>query len=109
MKRREFCKFLTGSAAAAATFPLGVGKAAPQSAAFGTPTQSYAELCATPELNRAFYALRGNEVVTERLDPAIWKEAGWNWRENKPLPQGWWNGVPMQAPIAGLAGQGPFQ
>jgi alpha-L-fucosidase len=112
MRRREFCK-LMGSAGAAAALPFNFQKALAQGiaepAGFNQLTQTYAQLCATPELERVFYALRGNAVVPEKLDEATWKEPGWGLPDKPPMPTGWWNGVPLQAPVPGLAGQGPFQ
>jgi alpha-L-fucosidase len=112
MRRREFCK-LMGSAGAAAALPFNFQKALAQGiaepAGFNQLTQTYAQLCATPELERVFYALRGNAVVPEKLDEATWKEPGWGLPDKPPMPTGWWNGVPLQAPVPDLAGQGPFQ
>ena len=83
MRRREFCK-LAGAAGAAAALPLNFGKAFAQGAVgpagFNQLTQSYAQLCATPELQRHFYARRGTAVVPERLDEATWKDPPWDWR-----------------------------
>jgi len=102
-----------GSAGAAAALPFNFQKALAQGiaepAGFNQLTQTYAQLCATPELERVFYALRGNAVVPEKLDEATWKEPGWGLPDKPPMPTGWWNGVPLQAPVPGLAGQGPFQ
>jgi alpha-L-fucosidase len=112
MRRRDFCK-LAGAASAAAALPFGFGKAFAQSvspaARFNQLTQSYAQFTATPELQRAFYALRGTAVVPERLDEATWKDPPWDWLGAQKAPNGWWYDVPLEAPIAGLAGAGPFQ
>ena len=108
MKRRDFCKLLAGTGAAA-SFPLAraFAQTLPASA-FNRIVQSYAQFCATPELQRVFYALRRDSVISERLDEASWKEPGWGWPEHQDVPAGWWDGVPTQAPIPGLAGEGPF-
>ena len=112
MRRRDFCK-LAGAASAAAALPLGLGKAFAQSvspaARFNQLTQSYAQFAVTPELQRAFYALRGTAVVPERLDEATWKDPPWDWLGAQKAPNGWWYDVPLETPIAGLAGEGPFQ
>ena len=111
MERRDFCKLLAG-AGAAATLPFAMGRAFAQplaAAAFNRLVQTYAQFCATPEFQRVFYALRGSSTVSERLDEASWKEPGWGWPEHQALPPGWWDGVPAQAPVAGLAGEGPFR
>jgi alpha-L-fucosidase len=112
VRRRDFCK-LAGAASAAAALPLNFGKAFAQRVAeragFNRLTQSYAEFCATPELQRLFYALRGTAVVPERLDEATWKDASWDWLGGQKVPSGWWYDVPFEAPIASLAGTGPFQ
>ena len=112
MRRRDFCK-LAGAASAAAAQPFGLGKAFAQSvslaARFNQLTQSYAQFAATPELQRAFYALRGTAVVPERLDEATWKDPPWDWLGAQKAPNGWWYDVPLEAPIADLAGAGPFQ
>ena len=108
MQRRTFCSLLGGTfAAAALASKSGVARAA--AAAFNRLGQTYAEFCATPEMQRLFYALRGGAVAPERLDPASWKEPGWGLPADPPMPSGWWNGVPLEAPVAGLAGSGPFR
>ena len=113
MRRRDFCNLLASGAGAAAALPLSFGKAFAQGiaepAGVNRLTQTYAQFCATPEMQRPFYALQGNAVVAERLDQASWKEPGWGWPTAQALPSGWWNGVPMHAPVGGLAGEGPFQ
>ena len=110
MRRREFCKLMAGGAAALPfSFKGALAQTISQPPGFNQLTQSYAQLCATPELERVFYALRGNAVLPEKLDEATWKEPGWGLPDKPPMPTGWWNGVPLRSPIPGLAGQGPFQ
>ena len=110
MQRRDFCKFLAGgSALAAAPFGRASGAERGGPAGFNQISQSYAQLCETPELQRQFYALRGLDIVPEKLDPATWKEPGWGWPTDHSLPKGWWDGVPLTAPVPGLAGKGPFE
>jgi alpha-L-fucosidase len=106
LKRREFCKWAAGGAAAAA---LPFDRLFAASAAFNRLERSYAEFCATPEQQRTFHALRGTAVVAEQLVEASWKELGYEGPVERTFPPGWWNGVPLQAPVPGLAGEGPFQ
>ena len=110
MKRRTFCKLLAGGAAAAALpFKTGVARAA-IAPGFNGLTMDYAQFCALPEQERVFYELKGDSIVQERLDPASWKLSDDFWGPSKlPTPMPTWDGVPMQAPVPGLAGQGPFQ
>lgn len=103
MQRREFCKFVAGVAGAAATRRLTAATAPRES------SLSYAEFCATDESQRVFSALHDNRIVPERLDPASWKEPGWGLPTDQAVPAGWWNGVPLEPQVAGLAGAGPFQ
>ena len=98
-----------GAAALPFSFKGALAQTISQPPGFNQLTQSYAQLCATPELERVFYALRGNAVLPEKLDEAAWKEPGWGLPDKPPMPTGWWNGVPLRSPIPGLAGQGPFQ
>lgn len=111
MRRRNFCKLLAGGAAVAlvpaelrAAFD---GAAIPPG--FNHYRQSYAEFCATGELQRQFYALKGTAIVPEKLDEATWTRSVWDDdRPALPIPGGSWDGVPMKAPIAGLTGNGPY-
>jgi alpha-L-fucosidase len=112
MKRREFCR-LMGGAAAAAALPLNARKAFAEATGlplgFNQLTQSYSQFCATPETQRRFYGFKGNAIVEEKLEPG-WKLSDDFWGVTKldtPMPT--WDGVPMTAPVPGLAGQGPFQ
>ena len=114
MRRRHFFKLVAGTAAAA-SLPLPKGAAAqPLSEPSRTPrgfdrdTYDYAQFCAIPERERVFYALRGHAITAERLNEARWRPSGWGHPPRLPLPGGSWDGVPMCAPLAGLAGQGPY-
>jgi alpha-L-fucosidase len=109
MKRRSFCKMLAGTAAAAAV-PLGArrGLAAGAAPAFERVRETYARFCATPELRRVFYALRGRNLATERLQESRWRPTEWGHPSALPIPGGSWDGVPMEAPLPDLAGQGRF-
>ena len=106
MQRREFCKLI--SAAAAAQAIPGKGQSHPVAPArFNTLHQTYEEFCATPEKDRVFYVLANGKIVETKLNDADWTASAWG---NPPeLPGGSWDGVPMQAPIEGLNGSGPYQ
>jgi alpha-L-fucosidase len=109
MRRRSFFKMVAGTAAAAA-LPFGVrrGLAAGAGSAFDRLGETYARFCATPEMRRVFHALRGKRIVTERLDESSWRPTEWGYPPVLPVPGGSWDGVPMTAPVAGLAGAGPY-
>lgn len=106
MQRREFCKLI---AAAAATGAM-QGKSQPiasSPSAFNKLRQTYEEFCATAEKDRVFYALVDGKIVETRLDNSTWSASEWG----KPpeLPGGSWDGVPMEAPLEGLNGDGPYR
>ena len=106
MNRRDFCRI----AATAATLPLA---ARPQQSGaanrFDKYIQDYAAFCATPENERVFYALDGGKIVSEKLNEEGWKATAWGEAAELPVPNGSWDGVPMDSPIPGLAGEGPYQ
>jgi alpha-L-fucosidase len=61
-----------------------------------------------------FYELQNGQFIKEHLDDAAWQvspnsESGPKMPPSLPVPGGSWNGVPMIAPIPGLAGNGPYQ
>ena len=68
---------------------------------------TYEEFCATPESERVFYALVDGKIVEMKLNNADWSPTAWG--DPPELPGGSWDGVPMQAPIDGLNGEGPYQ
>jgi alpha-L-fucosidase len=106
MQRREFCK-LIAAAAAAHTLP-GYSQTGTDAAKnFNRLLQSYEEFCAMPENERVFYSLVDGKIVASQLDNAAWSPSGWG--EPPQLPGGSWDGVPMQAPVAGLSGEGPYR
>ena len=75
MRRRDFCKILSASAATMATakaFPRSLGDDIANPADF-----DYARFCATPEAERTFSAVSGDRIITEKLDAATWKPSGW--------------------------------
>ncbi len=112
MQRRDFCKTMAAAAAAAALpaaarvdDPAG----SPAYRAFDTYNEDYAAFCATPSGQRTFYSLEGGAFVQGKLDPASWKPTGWGKPPDLPIPGGSWDGVPMNSPIPGLSGNGPYQ
>jgi alpha-L-fucosidase len=126
MRRREFCKLMGATAATAmvAAVPAvaetaetaeqaATGNApaavAAEPAGFDTLTQDYAAFCATPADRRVFYVLRNGQFVKDSLDEASWKPTAWGDPPNLPVPGGSWDGVPMESPIAGLGGDGPYK
>ncbi|HEV2440877.1 MAG TPA: alpha-L-fucosidase, partial [Steroidobacteraceae bacterium] len=110
MRRRSFFKIMAGTAAAA-TLPRVMHRALASGAtsAFNRLERTYARFCATPEARREFYALHGTRITGEQLREAGWRPTEWGDPPELPVPGGSWDGVPMVSPIAGLAGQGPFE
>ena len=106
MQRRHFFQLM---AAAALNGGGWSQSAAGKSAAWDRPSEDYAAFCATPEARRFFYALKNGQIARERLEPAGWRPTGWGHPPALPVPGGSWDGVPMRAPIAGLAGRGPYR
>ncbi len=106
MQRREFCKLIAAAAAAGAV-PGKSQTGTSEPAGFNQIHQTYEEFCATPESQRVFYALVGGKIVEKRLNDADWSPGEWG--QPPELPGDSWDGVPMQAPIAGLSGDGPYR
>jgi alpha-L-fucosidase len=82
--------------------------------AFNTLTKDYAGFCATPADEREFYELQNGKFIKEKLDENSWEvspnsESGPRRPPRLPIPGGSWNGVPMDSPIAGLSGDGPYK
>ncbi len=112
MRRRDFCKMIAAAAAASSIPGRGqTGDAAesPEFHAFDTPSEDYARFCATPADQRIFYALQDGKFVKERLDESAWQPTGWGKPPILPIPDGSWDGVPMDSPIADLGGSGPYK
>ena len=127
MERREFCKMIAAAtaatvvptAAAAAQTTQGAPEVSPEEAAkvaqtpsfksFDTLTEDYVAFCATPAEQREFFELKDGQFVKEKLDIATWRPTGWGNAPALPVPDGSWDGVPMNSPIAGLAGEGPYK
>jgi len=98
--------------AAAAALPL-VSSSNPSEASvapgFDQVDRNYAEFCALPPEDRVFYTLRGKRIVREKLNEASWHPTGWGRPPALPVPGGSHDGVPMNSPIPGLSGQGPYK
>jgi alpha-L-fucosidase len=106
MLRRKFCKLIAAAAAARAISAKGQsGTNTP--AGFNSLHQTYEEFCARPENQRVFYELENGKIVEAKLDPSSWTATEWG--HSPELPGGSWDGVPMQAPVDGLSGEGPYQ
>ncbi len=106
MQRREFCQ-LIAAAAAANAIPMKARSQSGAPAGFNQLRQTYEEFCATPEKDRVFYALVDRKFVEKKLSEVDWSPTEWG--QPPELPGGSWDGVPMQAPIEGLNGVGPYQ
>jgi alpha-L-fucosidase len=109
MQRRKFCKLVTVAAAAAAVKLPGQSTDAAQAPGFNTFTEDYGKFCATPADQRTFYTQEVNGIVSEKLELAGWKPAGWGDPPSLHVRGGSWDGVPMESPIAGLGGDGPYK
>ena len=127
MQRREFVKLMAAAAASAAVPDLASAESAipatsapsPQAApaqsyaaeapGFGQLTYDYEKFCATPESERIFYALENGRIISENLDDTNWKPTEWGSPPALPIQGGSWDGVPLVAPVSGLAGDGPYQ
>jgi alpha-L-fucosidase len=111
MQRRDFCKYLA-TAAAVKALPSW-----PQSAAdsqlpqgFNRYTQSYAAFCTLAPEKRVFYKVMGGKIVEVKLDESAWQPPAWNYNPSSmQVAGGLWDDVPLESPIANLAGDGPFK
>ena len=111
MLRREFCKLLTAATTAKAMSLGGQTiEAAPRAVVtgFDTYTQDYAKFCAKPADQRVFHKLSRGKIVEDTLNKATWHPTAWGEPPSLPISGGSWDGVPMQSPIADLAGEGPY-
>ncbi|HEU5340660.1 alpha-L-fucosidase [Edaphobacter sp.] len=110
MQRRDFCKLVTMAAAYGALPGYGQGrKHFELPSGFNEYTEDYAHFCALRREERTFYAPSSNKIVPVKLDNATWKATAWGSPEALPIPGGSWDGVPMDSPIDGLAGTGPYK
>lgn len=118
MRRRSFFQVLGSLAASSISSSLPTAtaalKALPQSLSspeteFNHYTYDYAQFCAMPESERVFYALHDGKFVAEKLNDQDWQLDKWPRPPDLPVPGGSHDGVPMESPIPGLAGEGPYQ
>ena len=112
MRRRDFCRLLTLSAAVNALPALGQTAQQSQSVlplGFDESLEDYAHFCALPPDKRVFYELKSGKIVSAALDESTWRPTEWGDPGKLPVPGGSWDGVPMDSPIAGLSGEGPFK
>ncbi|MGH9588362.1 MAG: alpha-L-fucosidase [Acidobacteriaceae bacterium] len=112
MQRRDFCKILAITAASRAI--PGWGQIVQSSGLelpdeFDRYIEDYAQFCALPPEERAFYELNGGKIVQAMLDNATWRPTAWGKPPALPVPGGSWDGVPMKSPIPDLAGAGPYK
>jgi alpha-L-fucosidase len=112
MQRRDLIRLLA-IAAASRALPSWAQSASSDSAGlagrFDQYTLDYAQFCALPPEMRVFFELNGGKIVPAHLDNATWKPTAWGRPPELPVPGGSWDGVPMDSPIAGLAGSGPYK
>ena len=81
-------------------------------AAFDHYTKDYAAFCNTPADQRIFYLVKNRRVVAEKLDNLHWAPDTISQMQHMPqlpIPGGSWYGVPLQSPLPGLSGVGPYQ
>jgi alpha-L-fucosidase len=76
---------------------------------FGSITEDYADFCATPADRRIFYTEKNSSIAGEKLDEKNWKPTEWGAPPSLHVPGGSWDGVPMDSPISGLNGSGPYK
>src|SRR5690242_11399527 len=112
MHRRRFCKLITASVTAAAAQAMArtsnlANLSMPRD--FDTLTENYEAFCATPEDKRSFYALKGGKIVQQALGQNNWRPTAWGAAPSLPVSGGSWDGVPMDSPIPGLNGEGPYK
>jgi alpha-L-fucosidase len=106
MHRRDFCKIF--GAVATAIVTSSTRSAAQAAGVVETESSDYAQFCALPESERKFSVVSKDRIVTEKLDPASWKPNTWGAPGKLPGIPDSWDGVPMESPILGLNGRGPY-
>ena len=111
MNRRDFCKFAAAAAALPRLAPANEARQSQVANGFGVYTQDYAGFCAMPERERVFYALDKGRIVSMKLSDKGWEptDLGKAGLEALPVPGGCWAGVPLESPIPGLGGDGPYK
>lgn len=77
---------------------------------FNQYTQDYAQFCELPPEKRVFYKVSDGKIVAEHLDEEAWQPSIGNYNPTaQSIAGGLWDNVPLQSPIADLAGDGPFK
>ncbi len=76
---------------------------------FDTLSEDYAAFCATPADQREFFELKDGQFVKEKLDEASWKPSAWGNPPRLPVAEGSQDGVPLESPVSGLGGDGPYK
>ncbi|MGA7157452.1 MAG: alpha-L-fucosidase [Acidobacteriaceae bacterium] len=112
MHRREFCSLMAAAAAASALPAVGQNRGMGLTGlpeGFNTLSEDFAQFCARAAHERVFYALVNGKIVKQRLDEATWKPTDWGEPPDLPIAGGSWDGVPMNSPIPGLNGSGPYE
>lgn len=126
MERRDFCKMIAAAAVTAVPVAAEAAQAkgkppevSPEEAAkvaqtptfksLDTLTEDYAKFCATPASQREFFELKDGRFLKEKLDRATWEPSEWGDPPALPVPGGSLDGVPMEGPISGLSGTGPYK
>jgi alpha-L-fucosidase len=106
LRRRDFCKILSGVATGVLTrrgWPKSLS-----GSAYESEGSSYAQFCALPESERVFSIVSGDRIIAEKLDPETWKSNTYDAPAKLPGIPDSWDGVSMKSPIAGLNGSGPY-
>ncbi len=112
MRRRDFCRLVAAAAATKAMPAIAHGSemlASNVVDGFDRITSDYAQFCATPADQRLFYALEAGKLVKQKLREGDWRPTAWGDAPSLPIPGGSWDGVPMDSPISGLGGDGPYK
>jgi alpha-L-fucosidase len=107
MDRRDFCKAISGTALAIVT-PEAWSMSAEDGKA-QIEADDYARFCAQPELDREFSVVAGDQIVKTKLDVEKWQKNTYDAPAKLPGISDSWDGVPMQSPVAGLSGKGPYK
>jgi alpha-L-fucosidase len=112
VQRRDFCKLLAAATAANAVPTFAQSARSSESGlpgGFNEYSENYAQFCALPPEQRAYYKLSGDKIVKTTLDNSAWRPTEMGNPPKLPIPGGSWDGVPMQSPIRSLEGEGPYK
>jgi alpha-L-fucosidase len=112
VQRRDFCKLLAAATAANAVPTFAQSARSSESGlpgGFNEYSENYAQFCAWPPEQRAYYKLSGDKIVKTTLDNSAWRPTEMGNPPKLPIPGGSWDGVPMQSPIRSLEGEGPYK